>query len=286
MSLCWQSLVQLGDGRCRPLDEGFQHLALPGALRMAGKAGERVVRVERAWNVCDAGRDERERVAPAGGRDRDERERERLPFARAEVHRRVGRPRQTHRRDDLAHLQGDERAVRVRGPAVEVEERQLPLAVARPQDDGGAAGRKGRSEVGRVGRDAVARLEVVLAVIADLGEAGVSTTEPAVPLLTTVVPAARVLAEVAAYRSLVAQERGGGETCRGRDGAVGRQEFVTSEIGQRRRGADAETVAVRGDAAKARVLQVDEQRGCGNATVDLPGEVGAAREHGRTILEE
>ena len=44
-----------------------------------------------------------------------------------------------------------------------------------------------------------------------------------------------------------------------RDGGVGRHERVGGEIGQRRRGADAETVAVGLDAGEARVLEVDEQ---------------------------
>ena len=72
-------------------------------------------------------------------------------------------------------------------------------------------------------RDAVARLEVVLAVLADLRVARVAAAEPARPLLAAVVPAARVLAEVAADRALVAQERRGRQPGRGRDGGVGRE---------------------------------------------------------------
>ena len=84
---CQASAVtaRLAHRRHRPLDERREHGPLPGALRMAREPGERVGRVERARDVRDAGGDERQLVAAAGGGDRDERERERLPLARAEV---------------------------------------------------------------------------------------------------------------------------------------------------------------------------------------------------------
>ena len=59
-------------------------------------------------------------------------------------------------------------------------------------------------------RDAIAFLEVVLAVVADLGVAGVAAAEPAVPLDAAVVPAAGVLAEVASDCAGVPEERRGG----------------------------------------------------------------------------
>ena len=95
-----------------------------------------------------------------------------------------------------------------------------------------------------------------------------------------------MLAEVAAHRALVAQERRGGEAGRGRDGGVGGGEGGRRELGERRRGADPEAVAVGLDPGEARVLQVDEQRRCADSAVDLPGEVGAAREDGRAVAEE
>ena len=108
-------------------------------------------------------------------------------------------------------------------------------------------------------RDAVARLEVVLAVVADLRVAGVAAAEPAVPLLAAVVPAARVLAEVAADRALVAEERRGGEA-----GRASRPPRTAATSGARRarrasrsrRSAGA--VAVGRDPAEPGVLQVDE----------------------------
>ena len=58
-----------------------------------------------------------------------------------------------------------------------------------------------------MGRDAIARLEVVLAVVADLREAGIAPSEPAEPFLAAVVPAPGVLQEIPADRADVAEER-------------------------------------------------------------------------------
>ena len=196
----------------------------------------------------------------AGRSDRDERERERLPFSRAEVHRRLGGSREPHRGDELSARQRDEGAVVVGRPAIEVEQRELTLAGERAHDDGRTTRRERGCEVGGMRRDAVALLEVVLAMIADLGVAGVAAAEPARPLLAAVVPAARVLAEVAADRALVAQERRGSEACRGRERRVGRDERFAARVGERRRCADPQAVTVGIDAAEARVLEVDEQR--------------------------
>ena len=222
-------------------------------------------------------------VSRAGGGDRDERERERLPLAGAEVDGRLRRGREPHRDDDLADGERDERAVVLGRPAVELEQRQLALAVGRAHDDGGAARRERRREVGGVRGDAVPLLEVVLAVVADLGVAGVAAAEPARPLLAAVVPAARVLAEVAAHRALVAQERRGGEAGGRRHGRVRREQLGAGELGERRRRADPHAVAVGRDPAEPGVLQVDEQRRRADAAVDLAREVGAAGEHGGAV---
>ena len=148
-------------------------------------------------------------------------------------------------------------------------------------DDGGAArGERGR-EIGRVRRDAVAGLEVVLAVVADLGEAGVAAAEPAVPLVAAVVPAAGVLAEVAADRALVAQERRRREAGRGGDGRVGRDELRRRRARRASSSRRSEPAAVGSDPSEPGVLQVDEQRRAREAAVDLPGEIGAAGEHRR-----
>ena len=116
--------------------------------------------------------------------------------------------------------------------------------------------------------------------VADLGVAGVAAAEPARPLLAAVVPAARVLAEVAADRALVAQERRGGEAGGRRDCRVRRRASSSRELGQRRRRADPQTVAVAVDTAEPGVLEVDEQRRRADAAVDLSCEIGAAGEHG------
>ena len=217
-------------------------------------------RVERPRDVGDAGGGERDRVSRAGGGDRDERKRERLPLAGAKVGGRVRRGREPHRDDDLADGERDERPVLVGRPAVELEQGLLPLAASRANDDGGTAHRERRGEIGRMGGDAVPCLEVVLAMIADLRVAGVAAAQPARPFLAAVVPAARVLAEVAADRPLVAQERRGGEAGRCRNCRVGREELGVGELGERRRRSDPHAVAVRGDPAEPRSLQVDEQR--------------------------
>ena len=137
-----------------------------------------------------------------------------------------------------------------------------------------------------MGGDAVARLEVVLSVVADLREAGVAAAEPARPLLAAVVPAACVLAEVAADGALVAQERRGGETGRRRDRRVRRASESDGEVGQRRRGADL------GDRRRRRSMppspascRSTSSEGARDAAVDLPGEVGAAREHSGAVLQ-
>ena len=69
--------------------------------------------------------------------------------------------------------------------------------------------RERRGQIGRVCRDTVAGLQAMLAVITDLGVAGIAATQPALPFLTAVVPAAGVLAEIAADSADVAQERRG-----------------------------------------------------------------------------
>ena len=112
-----------------------------------------------------------------------------------------------------------------------------------------------------MGGDAVARLEVVLAVLADLGVAGVAAAEPARPLLAAVVPAARVLAEVAPDGALVAQQRRGGEAGRGRDGGVRRDELATTRPP---RASSSPPIRIPSpsalDPAEPRGLQVDEER--------------------------
>ena len=134
-----------------------------------------------------------------------------------------------------------------------------------------------------MGGDAVARLEVVLAVLADLGIAGVAAAEPARPLLAAVVPAARVLAEVAADGALVAQERRGGEPGRGRDGRVRRDESTSATSASVVVAPIRSPSSVGLDPAEARGLQVDEERRRADAAVDLPREVGAAGEHGGAV---
>ena len=110
-------------------------------------------------------------------------------------------------------------------PAVELEQRQLALAVGRAHDDGCAAGGEGRREVGGVGGDAVARLEVVLAMVADLGISTCRHRRASSPFLSAVVPAARVLAQVAPEGALVAQQRGGRQAGSGRDRRVRRDQL-------------------------------------------------------------
>ena len=122
--------------------------------------------------------------------------------------------------------------------------------------------------------------------VADLRVAGVAAAEPARPLLAAVVPAARVLAEVAAHRALVAQERRGRQAGRRRNGRVGRDELGAGELGDRRRRTDPNAVSVRRDAAEPGVLQVDEERRSADAAVDLPREVGAAGEDGGAVTGE
>ena len=130
-------------------------------------------------------------------------------------------------------------------------------------------------------RDAVARLQIVLAVVTDLGEAGVASAEPAVPLGAAVIPAAGVLAEVAADRSLVAQRRRRGQPGRGGDGGVGRDCVGRRELCERRRGSDLEAAGCRANPSEPGRLQVDQQRRLAEPTIDLPGEIRASGEHHR-----
>ncbi len=253
---------------------------------MTGKARERIGRVERSGDVGDAGRRKRQGVAAPSRRNRDEREGERLPLPGSEVCRCVGRRREPDCGDDLTSLERDERAVGICRTAVEVEERNLPLSAESLDHDRRVAYGECRSEVGGMRRDTVARLEVVLSVVADLGITRVPATEPACPLLAAVVPAASVLAEVAADGALVAQERRGCKAGGRRDDCVRLHPVVGCEIRKRRRRSDAKTFAVGRDAAEPRALEVDEQRGRADPPVDLPGEIGAACEHGGTVLEE
>ena len=102
-----------------------------------------------------------------------------------------------------------------------------------------------------MGRDAVPLLQVVLAMVTDLGVAGVAAAEPARPLLAAVVPAARVLAEVAAHGSLVAQERRGSEAGGGRYGCVRLDQLRAGELGEGRRRPDPHAVAVGRDLRRA-----------------------------------
>ena len=80
---------------------------------MAREPGQRVDGIELAGDVRDPGCNERELAASAGSGDRDERKRERLPLAGAEIGRGGGWCRQPHRDDDLTDLERDERAVSV-----------------------------------------------------------------------------------------------------------------------------------------------------------------------------
>ena len=131
---------------------------------------------------------------------------------------------------------------------------------------------QGRREVGRVGRDAIAGLQVVLAVVADLGEAGVAAAEPAVPLVPAEVPAARALAEVAADRALVEDRRGGGGGC-GPHGATAR-----AFVGRPRRASSCRRCGRRRgrrDAVQAAAWRSTDVRR-GDAAVQLTGQVGAA----------
>ena len=143
--------------------------------------------------------------------DRDEGERERGALAEALVRRGVRRPGKAHRDEELAGAEGEQRPVVLGRAPVQIEERNLARTGRRANLDGCAArGERGR-EVGRVRRDAVPGLEVVLAMVADLRVAGVPAAQPAVPLLPAVVPAARVLADVPGDGADVADQRRGGE---------------------------------------------------------------------------
>ena len=153
-----------------------------------------------------------------------------------------------------------------------------PARVARSHDGGRAAGGERRGEIGGVRGDAVARFEPVLAVVADLRVARVTPTQPAVPLDSAVVPAARVLADVAADGADVAQERRGRLPSRSRNGCVRSRKRRRCQVGERHGRADQQTVALLDQLAEPGRLQVDEERRLANPAVDLPGEVGAAGE--------
>src|SRR5262245_28829405 len=122
-------------------------------------------------------------------------------------------------------------------------------------------------------RDAVARLETVLAVVSDLRVARLASAEPAVPFEAPVVPAARVLAEIAADRPDIAQERRGGEGSGARDGGVRLQSRSLRQRCQRDTGTDQDTLSVGVEPVQAGVLQIDEEFGAANAAVGLTGEV-------------
>ena len=182
-----------------PLDECRKQVALPPGLRVAGQRGQRVGRVELVRDVRDTRRDKARRGAATAGRDRDERERERLALAGPQIGGGVGRGREPDARHELARREFVQGAIVLGGAAIEVEQRQLALGVGRAHDDRRAARREGGGEVGRMCRNAVTLLEVVLAMVAELCVAGVPTAEPAGELGRAVVPAAGVLAEVATH---------------------------------------------------------------------------------------
>src|SRR5664279_5282710 len=98
-------------------------------------------------------------------------------------------------------------------------------------------------------------LEAVLAVVSDLRVTGVAAAEPARPLLAAVVPAARVLAEIASDGAVIAQERRRSEPGRRRHRRVRLDQLGEGEVGQRHRRADPYALAVRGDLAEPYVLE-------------------------------
>src|SRR6185295_2784750 len=164
-----------------PLGERLDRAALPARLRVTGQTGERVARFELARDVRYTRCYETRLGATSRGRDRDERERECGALSQALVRGRVRRGGQTHGDDQLTGPERQERPV-VRGRrAVQLEERQLACARRRAELHDPAGRGERRRQVGRVGRDAVAGLEVVPAVVADLRVAGLPAAEPAVP---------------------------------------------------------------------------------------------------------
>ena len=116
-----------------------------------------------------------------------------------------------------------------------------------------------RGEIGRRDRDAVARLEAVLAVIADLRVAGVAAGEPARQVGVAEVPAAHVLRQIARDRALIAQLRRRGLPGRLRErGVAPGHARVGRDVGHARRGADDETPARVLDRVAEQPAHVDE----------------------------
>ena len=191
-------------------DERRHDGALPRALGVA-RAGRRAGRPDRARRgmLATPPAATSDLAADPRGGDADEREREGPALAEAQVDGGVGRCREPTAVTISPTSRSSSDRFSLGRPAVQVEQRELALAVAPTARARWRRRPQRRREVGRVRRDAVAGLQVVLAVVADLRVAGVAAAEPAVPLDAAVVPAARVLAEVAADRALVAQERRG-----------------------------------------------------------------------------
>ena len=90
--------------------------------------------------------------------------------------------------------------------AVQLGERET-LPQVRRHD--GVQRQQGGRQVGRRHRDAVARLQAVLAVVADLGVAGVAAAQPALQVGVAEVPAAHRLAQVPGHGAHLAQLRRG-----------------------------------------------------------------------------
>ena len=233
-------------GRDGALDQRREHGPLPHRLRVARQLA-RAGRPGRRARGCSRRRPRRPRPAVRGARRRRDTsgERERLALAEAQEARGAsGGARQADLATTISPCSSvsSERSLLGRDP-VELEQRR---ARARPRAERtderarrSAASAGARSE-GCAEMQSPAS-EAVLAVVADLRVAGVAAAQPAVPLHAAEVPAARALAEVAADRADVAQQRRGGERRRRvASAAYGASSSEAASVGERRAGADRE----------------------------------------------